>query len=177
MADKLKDLLANDGIRMEILEIVRAIALPDCYIAAGCIRNLVWDALHGIKTPLNDIDVVYFDPLEEDNQQAKKISAQLNKQYPHLNWQVKNQAFMHLRNGDSPYKNTLDAMSYWPEQETAVAAALLDDGSIRIINSFALDSLYAGKITHNKKRLRTVFIHRIEAKNWLGVWPKLQVVG
>ncbi len=83
---------------------------------------------------------------------------------------------MHLRNGDSPYKNTLDAMSYWPEQETAIAAALQDYSSIQVINSFSLDGFYAGNITHNKKCSKQIFLQRVESKKWLTIWPRLRVV-
>jgi hypothetical protein len=72
------------------LRIVQQLALPDCYIAAGFIRNLVWDSLHTINTPLNDIDVVFFDKTDVDNIVSIKITDQLNKRYPDINWQVKN---------------------------------------------------------------------------------------
>lgn len=47
---------------MQLLTAVASLALPDCYVAAGCVRSLVWDHLYGYKrTPLNDVDVVFFD--------------------------------------------------------------------------------------------------------------------
>lgn len=52
-----------DSIRMECLQAVRALNLPDWFIAAGFVRNAIWDHLHSLPmTPLNDVDVVYFDP-------------------------------------------------------------------------------------------------------------------
>ncbi|CAH7108283.1 hypothetical protein VCHA54P496_10681 [Vibrio chagasii] len=56
-------LIEQDPLRTKILECVAQLDLPQCYVAAGFVRNLVWDHLHGFDnpTPLNDIDVIYFD--------------------------------------------------------------------------------------------------------------------
>ncbi|CSD83763.1 Uncharacterized protein conserved in bacteria [Vibrio cholerae] len=53
------DLIRKDPIRHEALECVYQLELPQCYIAAGFVRNLVWDSLHhNVKlTPLNDIEL------------------------------------------------------------------------------------------------------------------------
>ena len=48
---------------MEQLRAVRRLALPDWCIAAGFVRNRVWDHLHGIvpsRAPA-DIDVLYYE--------------------------------------------------------------------------------------------------------------------
>ncbi|MGR5209085.1 nucleotidyltransferase family protein [Vibrio rotiferianus] len=175
--EALSQLLLNDSTRMRALECVRSLALPDCYIAAGFVRNLVWDHLHQKQnpTPLNDLDVVYFDPNELDEKTYLKYEAQLKALMPELNWQVRNQANMHLRNGDKPYQNTLDAMSYWPEKETAVAARLNENNQIECISAFGFTSLFDGHITYNPKRTITLFESRVESKDWLITWPQLQV--
>ena len=55
-------MLRRDKQRMRLLQAVRALQLPDCFIAAGFVRNMVWDALHDYPlTPLNDVDVIYYD--------------------------------------------------------------------------------------------------------------------
>ena len=41
-------IIAEDAIAMEQLRAVRELALPDWCIAAGFVRNRVWDHLHGI---------------------------------------------------------------------------------------------------------------------------------
>ncbi|WP_404972774.1 nucleotidyltransferase family protein [Vibrio campbellii] len=162
---------------MKAMECARSLALPDCYIAAGFVRNLVWDHLHHKPqpTPLNDLDIVYFDPNEIDDKAALIYEAQLTAMMPEFNWQVRNQANMHLRNGDKPYQNTLDAMSYWPEKETAVAARLNEKNQIECISAFGIESLFEGQITYNPKRTLTLFQSRVESKNWLITWPQLRV--
>jgi hypothetical protein len=56
------DLIKTDKGRMQILAYAKELGLPDCWVAAGFVRNMVWDYLHGFpSTPLNDIDVIFFD--------------------------------------------------------------------------------------------------------------------
>ena len=173
---ELIELLQKDSARMNVLSIIQSLDLPDCYVAAGFLRNLVWDSLHQSKTKLNDIDVVFYDKSDFDDLASKKLTDQLNQEYPDIKWEVKNQAFMHIRNGDAQYTSTLDAMSYWPEKETAIGAALNEDGSISIVSAFGLESLFNGKVSYNNKRSKEVFINRVASKQWLKTWPQLQVV-
>ena len=164
-------------LRLRALQCARQLNLPQCYLAAGFVRNLVWDHLHGYSepTPLNDVDVVYFDPDEDDPNQYLLYERQLTQMLPLFNWQVRNQALMHLRNGDNPYSDTLDAMSYWPEKETAVGVRLNSRGEYECIAAFGFESLFALQLTPNPKRPLSLFTERVNGKNWLSHWPKLQV--
>ena len=74
------DLIQSDHAMIETLAAVRDLALPDGWIAAGFVRNRIWDHLHGYAepTPLNDIDVVYFDPgLPCRRRRRKRLEATL----------------------------------------------------------------------------------------------------
>lgn len=160
---------------MKQLEVVASLKLPDCYIAAGFVRNLVWDHMHRFdNTPLSDVDVIYFDSTQSFNPES--IQKQLLTMLPRVNWQVKNQASMHIRNGDEPYTSSTDAMAYWPEKETAIGVRLNEIGSIEVAAPFGVQSLFAGHITHNPKRPVAVFERRAKTKNWLGIWPQLKMV-
>ncbi|MDV5169660.1 nucleotidyltransferase family protein [Photobacterium rosenbergii] len=169
--------LDQDEGRFRALQCARQLNLPQCYLAAGFVRNLVWDHLHGYSepTPLNDVDVVYFDPDEDDPNQYLLYERQLMQMLPLFNWQVRNQALMHLRNGDTPYFGTLDAMSYWPEKETAVGVRLNSQGEYECIAAFGFESLFGLQLTPNPKRPLSLFTERVNGKNWLSHWPKLQV--
>ncbi len=174
--NELIELLLKDPVRMNVLSIVRSLNLPDCYVAAGFLRNLVWDSLYLTETKLNDVDVVFYDKSDSANLASQKITDQLNQTYPDISWDVKNQAFMHIRNGDEEYTSSLDAMSYWPEKETAIGAALSEDGSISIVSAFGLESLFNGKVSYNNKRSKEVFLTRLASKQWLQRWPQLHLV-
>lgn len=170
---KLKELICSDPKRVEILDILSQVSLVDCYVAAGFVRNCVWDHLHGYQpTPLNDIDVIFFD---KDPRLENQISDFLASTHPNIDWQVKNQAFMHIKNDDPPYRDIVDAMSYWPEKETAIAAKIKQDGELSLLYAFNLESLFAGKITYNQKRNYSLFKSRICNKSWLTIWPELKI--
>ncbi len=175
---ELQRLIEQDSQRMAILRLVSTSNLPQCYVSAGFVRNLVWDHLHGkqTSTPLNDIDVIYFDPAESNSAANLDYEKQLKALRPKVNWQVRNQAIMHVRNGDQPYTDVNDAMSHWPEKETAVAVRIDGNGNLECLAPFGLESLFDLQVTHNPKRNISVFDQRVASKNWLTLWPKLTVV-
>jgi uncharacterized protein len=171
--NKICELIKADAFRVNLLTAVAALKLPDCYIAAGFVRNLVWDHLHGFPaTPLNDVDVIYFSKTELNE---REILDKLFAAHPSVKWQLKNQALMHDKNLDPPYKNSTDAMSYWPELETAIGAKLTACGEIILASPFAAHSILKGFITHNAKRDRAIFLNRVAEKKWLATWPKLNI--
>jgi len=72
----------------------------------------------------SDVDVVYWDPGNATPERDIAIEKHLFEQYADIPWSVHNQARMHERNGDAPYRNTEDAIRCWPETATAIAARL-----------------------------------------------------
>ncbi|MCG9647715.1 nucleotidyltransferase family protein [Vibrio brasiliensis] len=173
--NKIIELVTQDTLRVSALQCAAKLDLPDWYLAAGFVRNLVWDQLHALPepTPLNDVDMIYFDPSEKDDEIYLTYEQQLTKMMPELNWQVRNQAKMHLRNGDRAYTSSLDAMSYWPEKETAVGIRLNQGQDYQCVAAFGYQSLFELKVTHNPKRGKSVFDQRVATKGWLQRWPKL----
>lgn len=170
-------LLLKDRQRLRILKLLASINLKDAYIAAGFVRNMVWDELHQKVTPtaLNDVDVVFFDDSEQDDGLAQNALQSLQILDSSVPWQVKNQAKMHINNHDRAYLNTQDAMSFWPEKETAIAVRLTSTQEIEVLAPFGTDSLYEGLISHNPKRSKAVFLQRVHSKGWLDTWPKLKI--
>lgn len=66
-----KKWMTEDPERMEALSTAAELNLPDWCLAAGFVRNLAWDKMHGFSsaTALNDIDLIYFDA--EDTAEAR----------------------------------------------------------------------------------------------------------
>ena len=170
-------LLNADPLRMKALQAVAQLQLSSAFIAAGFLRNLVWDHIHAVssQTPLNDVDVIYFDNHHCCPSNCRGYETQLEALMPGVRWQVKNQATMHIRNNDRPYTSVIDAMRHWPEKETAVAVQL-HNGQFTFISGFGFESLFAKQITWNPAREISVFLSRVEQKQWLVKWPALQVV-
>jgi len=169
--------MLNDDMRMDALRVASKLKLNDWCLAAGFVRTLIWDKLHGYEqaTTLDDIDLIYFD---EDNcgkkiDQQKEYHLKKISDYP---WSVKNQARMHLRNRDMPYVSSSDAMTYWVELQAAIGAKLSVNGDIIILAPFGLKIFFDNSITLNQKRPKpNAFKNRVREKKWLEKWPNLIV--
>jgi len=96
-SDQVVEIVAAAPWRLDVLRTVAALGLPDCWIAAGFLRNPIWDHLHGYAeaTPLNDIDVVYFDPEDRSKERDDSLEAELRRLSPGPPWSARNQARMH----------------------------------------------------------------------------------
>lgn len=174
---QIKKWISEDAMRMQALVSASSLGLSDWCLAAGFVRNLAWDKVHGYSrtTALNDIDLIYFDPDKASEEADKDLESRL-KAISDFPWSVKNQARMHRRNSDSPYASTEDAMSYWVEVETAVGATLNESKDIEIVAPFGIDVLFEYTITPNPKRPKPeVFAQRVQEKRWLKIWPNLVV--
>jgi hypothetical protein len=114
---QLQSALCADPARLRVLRLVRDLCLPDCWVGAGFVRSAIWDMQHGRPfSPLpSDIDVIWFDETLLDPAVDNLIEANLCRLAPSLNWSVKNQARMHVRNDDPPYSCATSAMKAWPE--------------------------------------------------------------
>ncbi|WP_226564910.1 nucleotidyltransferase family protein [Shewanella chilikensis] len=168
----IKNWLKQDRMRMQTLECVANLGPIDAWLAAGFVRNLVWDKLHGTVSRLSDIDVIYYEPNDTSEVTDKAYEAKLVAALD-LPWSVKNQARMHLKNNHQPYVSVSDAMSYWPEQQTALAVRLRA-GELQLLNLFPLGPLLALELSPNPKSTPGVFESRLKAKNWLADYPLIK---
>lgn len=177
---ELQDIIASDSARMRVLRLVRDLDLPDCWVAAGFVRNRVWDHMHRHATsPLpDDIDVIWFDPEHASSARDAVLETALRDRDNTLKWSVKNQARMHLRNADSPYRSATDAMTYWPETATAVGIRLNQLDLIEVAAPFGLDDLFE-LIVRPTRRFKTekypLYVDRVRSKNWQTAWPELKI--
>ncbi|MCW9046198.1 MAG: nucleotidyltransferase family protein, partial [Alphaproteobacteria bacterium] len=128
---------------LDCLSILKKLNLPDAWIGGGFVRNPVWDRLHGyeIFTPLNDVDVLFFDSDDLSKDTEGLIQANLSRELPEAAWSVKNQARMHLHNGDAPYENTEQAVARWVETATAVAVRLDENDKLELCAPHGLEDL------------------------------------
>jgi hypothetical protein len=176
----LRALIASDRRRMDVLRAVRDLGLPDCWVAAGFVRNRVWDHVHGHATSLlsGDIDVVWFDAGQCDAARDAVLEQALRDRDGTLDWSVKNQARMHVRNGDAPYASATDAMRYWPETATAVGVRLGARDAIEVAAPFGLDDLFALIVRPTQRFAvdkHAMYLDRVLSKQWTRVWPGLQI--
>lgn len=140
----------------------------------------MWSHLHEREAcPLmGDVDVLWFDPARADPSEDRKFEALLRMLDPSVEWSVKNQARMHVRNGDAPYASATDAMRYWTETATAVAVRRNDEDHCDVSAPLGLDDLFDLVLRPGPRFVsdkRKVYEDRILAKGWLATWPLLHV--
>lgn len=83
--------IKEDKWMMDILLAARSLNLPDWWICAGFVRSKIWDTLHQFdaSTPLSDIDVIYYDPENLEEQEEKVFEEKLRMLIPEIPWSVK----------------------------------------------------------------------------------------
>ncbi|KAI7259302.1 hypothetical protein KC345_g10346 [Hortaea werneckii] len=174
-------LVREDAWMMDILESAATLKLPDWWVCAGFVRSKIWDIQHEFarRTPLADIDVIYYDPANLQEDIEKAWEAQLKQQYPSIPWSVKNQARMHTVNNLPPYSSSTDGMSKFPETATALGLSLNEDGQLilaaphgveDVIHLVLRPSPYFAAHPH----LLPVYEKRIAGKNWQSIWNGLR---
>jgi uncharacterized protein len=179
-SDDLKALMQGDKERQRLLLLVHSLGLVDCWIAAGFVRNAVWDFLHrwSPQRPSGDVDVIWFDRSQDSKCIDLRLEDRLKRLDDSIDWSVKNQCRMHAGNGDPPYRSAVDAMRFWPETATAVAVRYVDRGDLEIAAPFGLDDLFRAVVRptpHFLGEKRAVFAERVRCKGWLEQWPSLRV--
>lgn len=173
---ELKKIIQSDNWMISILKQVRKLELPDCWIGAGFVRNKVWDVLHQqTATPLNDIDVIYFDLKNTSKENDIQLEEILKQQEPNINWSVKNQARMHLKHGHAVYANCEKAISFWPETATAVAIRLNANNQLEHLAPYGLEDLFQLKVRHSPKSNYDAFLERLDKKKWEEIWNRLVI--
>lgn len=167
------ELIRRDSWRMDVLKAAACLGLPDWWIGSGFVRAAAWDAMSGRTTVLPDVDVIYLDSSDMSKETEKVHEEELARLSPGVPWSVKNQARMHLRNGDAPYASCADAIRCWPETASAVAVKLDAAGNLELLAPLGLADLSAGIIrpTTRFRSKMDIFRERQAEKGWLAVWP------
>ncbi len=171
-------IIAEDAIAMEQLRAARELALPDWCIAAGFVRNRVWDHLHGVvpaRLPV-DIDVIYFDADDVSRESEAAFERRLGVLLPGLPWQVRNQARMHVWKDLPQHRDTADSMIYWLETVTGIGVRLEADDTLTVIAPLGTDDLLNLRCrpTEFGRTKRHEYDARVEAKHWRELWPKVE---
>lgn len=175
---RINQLLKADAWRMKVLFALRQTSLADGWIAAGFIRNMVWDHLSGITPcpPNEDVDILVFQPDDLSWDYENALEDKLKAVASDIPWSVRNQARMHERNGDDVYDNMVHAMAHWLETATSIAVRLDREDNIQFINAYGYDDLFKMILrpTHSGFSKIDQLTQRAHDKGWLARWPQLR---
>ncbi len=173
----------EDHWMMDILAAVRELQLTDSWVCAGFVRSKVWDMQHNFaeRTPLADVDVIYYDPDDTREEVEKVWEEKLRSIYSSIPWSVKNQARMHSVNSLPPYTSSTDGMSKFPETVTALGLAMDDHGELRLAAPHGVSDVIHMIVRPSphfraNRELHPIYETRIAKKNWQQIWNQLQIL-
>ena len=165
---------------MAILTIIRDLELNDSWLAAGSVRNFIWNLLS--EKPAfdreTDVDVIFFDP-EVSYEETLAIENKLREDFPQYQWELKNQVYMHQHSPHTePYVNSCDAMSKYPERCTAIGLRLQVDATLELFAPYGLEEILNFQVSptphflENDDRMK-LYQQRLSKKNWQVKWKNL----
>lgn len=175
-------IIQQDKWMMELLKITSSLNLPDWWICAGFVRSKIWDVLHNFneRTPIPDIDVIYYDPTNIDEKVERELEEKLKKLLPTIPWSVKNQGRMHIANNIPPYDSAVDAIAKFPETATALGVKLDKENNIILTAPHGIEDVVNMKVRptpffyESKERMR-IYEERLRNKNWKSIWTRVNV--
>ena len=167
---------------MAILTIIRDLELKDSWLAAGSVRNFIWNLLSD-KPAFDretDVDVIFFDP-DVSYEETLALENKLREDFPQYQWELKNQVYMHQHSPHTPpYRNSCDAMSKYPERCTAVGLRLHADATLELFAPYGLEDILNFQVCptphflENQDRMK-LYQKRLSKKNWREKWKNLTV--
>ena len=186
-AGRLRAIVTSSRWMTRVLDTVAASGLPDAWVGAGALRDLVWGELYGPgfdPSVVRDVDVVYFDPAHLDRRDDDRATGRLAELWPEPPWEAKNQAAVHIwyhvRFGGPPvppFPSIADAVATWPEFATAVAVRRNRPGEIDICAPHGLGDLLAGVWRRNPARVDVPFSRaRLARHRPAARWPGVTVI-
>ena len=165
---------------MRILTIIRNLGLKDSWLAAGSVRNFIWNLLSD-KSPFDretDVDVIFFDP-DVSYEETVSLEKKLREDFPQYQWELKNQVYMHLHSPHTvPYISSCDAMAKYPERCTAIGLRLHADATLELFAPYGLEDILKFQVhptphfLENEDRMK-LYQERLSKKNWQEKWKNL----
>jgi uncharacterized protein len=170
-----------------VLQCVRDERIPDAWVGAGALRDLVWGELYGIgfgPDKVRDVDVAFFDPGDLSRDYDELVTARLSARCPAMPWEARNQAAVHTWYADkfggnppAPLTSIEDAVGTWPETATAVVVRLGRDDDLKICAPFGVGDLMGGVWRRNPRRVSLAeSLARLERHHPAERWPGVTVI-
>jgi len=181
---ELIELLTAQPWFLHVARTAARVDVPDGWIGAGAVRDLVWDVKFGggfDPRHIKDVDFVFFDARDHTRAHDAAVEAELHRLEPSVRWDAKNQAAVHewypQRFGlhVAPLRSTLEGVATWPEYATCVAVRWNGD-ALDVAAPYGLDDLLDGVYRINPVRVTVAeYERRLAAKDPARRWPAVRV--
>jgi len=179
-----KIIMLNESLKIAI-ERASLLDIDDYYIGAGCITQTIWNYLSNnpLEYGIKDIDFVYFDDKNLDDESENIVASKVKDLYSDLNLvvDVKNEARVHLwyksSFGESikPYTSLESAINTWPTTATSIGVRKGKNNELKVYAPFGLNDLFAKIVRVNKAQV-TRQIYENKVVSWISKWPDLNVI-
>ena len=178
--EEITRLTKDDAWMMQVLGAAEKLDLPDWWIGAGFLRNKVWNYMEGNDSEqTRDVDLVYFNGQDVTPETDWAYDEKMRAEHPFAEWEVRNQARMHYKNGLEPFTSTADGIAHWTETATSVAVRL-QKGTLEYLFCYGTGDLFdliARPTPHCKtEAMLNIFRQRVAEKRWKEKWPDLRVI-
>ena len=167
------NLVRKSELVNSIINVIDKFTDEELYLTGGVLRNTIWNILHNRKEDfyIDDCDIIFYSDIV-DKMREKEIEKYLTNIFPYLNWSVKNQARMHIRNGHFKYKNLENAIYCFPETSSAIAI----NGNWQMIAPYGYRDILELNLrptTFCKRNELHIFNKRVAHKKWLSKFEML----
>ena len=173
-------IIENEAWLIDILKEIRELKLNDWYVAAGSIRNTIWNVLHGFSSNKNlkDIDIVYFDKSNLSKEKEQEIELILKLKNPKFIFFFINQARKHSIHPGLKINSSCESIDYWSETPTCIGVRLEENNKLTICAPHGLHDLMNLIVQPIPKPYQDLELYkkRIEQKKWKNIWPRLKIV-
>jgi len=178
----LTEVLGRNAWFMRALGVVARSGLPDAWIGAGAVRDVVWSGGRFDPREVNDVDVAFFDSADVSSDRDAGAQRAL-RELADLPWEATNQAAVHTWYHEyfggppvDPFVSVHDAVATWPETATCVAVRLRADG-LEVCAPLGLADLLMEVWRVNPVRVTPdVSLTRLARQRVHARWPTVTVV-
>jgi uncharacterized protein len=183
-AAALKDIILSEDWLVEALHRLDGMHLPDSWIVAGALYNMVWNRLTNrpSRRGIKDVDIFYFDDNDLTFEAEDRVIRRAADVFSDMAVpaEVRNQARVHLWFGQhfgfniEPIADCRDAVSRFSSVAYCVGARLDRAGALQITAPCGLDDLFSFRIRPNRYYDNRE-THERKAERAVSLWPELTV--
>lgn len=181
LEQELLDLARNNPHFMDAVNILNKYRLPEATIAAGAVRNLVWDQKSGQPSSFlrDNIDIYYRDP-SESYEQSITTQAEISQNNSLYLWNLHNIALSSRHDDLIPQAKSInEAIAGFPEKCSAIGIQI-DGNNLTVIAPFGLVELFELEVNPSPSFEKGMpkheqYLQHIRFKHWQDRYPDLKI--
>jgi len=182
--DDFAEAALRNAVNAAIMGVLRASALPDAWIVAGCLTQTVWNVRTGrpVDHGINDYDIFYFDPdtsWDAEDAVIRRIASRLDGIDAKV--EVRNQARVHLwypaKHG-RPYPaltRSTDGIDRFLTVNTQVGIRPAGDRH-QVYAAHGFDDIEQMIVRPNYAANFSAENYRTKTTRWKRQWPEITVI-